>query len=242
MRKYHPEIGRWVSRDSIEESCEVNLYAFCLNTGVCAIDFRGNIAVEFWSWEKTTFLGFSNFGFKETIVKSVDDIQVEERTSNSQYGGGDFLSIEADEGLCTVKILLKIYVSKNSPKAVGKDFKFIYHPHTILSGNLAGGYTKMENSSNKTTQPPFGAILAHEKGHANAYLEHTKPMFEQLVEKIPAPLTTATANLVKRLYKDSIRKTRQYSADGANQATLTWLHDNNYSVEKKDEYYVGTKK
>ena len=41
MRKYNPAIGRWMSRDNIEEKGGINLFGFCLNNSVLAVDKRG---------------------------------------------------------------------------------------------------------------------------------------------------------------------------------------------------------
>ena len=42
-RHYSPSLGRWLSRDPIEEQGGLNLYAFCKNNGIVNIDLRGNI-------------------------------------------------------------------------------------------------------------------------------------------------------------------------------------------------------
>ena len=42
-RHYSPALGRWLSRDPIEEKGGLNLYAFCKNNGIVNIDLRGNI-------------------------------------------------------------------------------------------------------------------------------------------------------------------------------------------------------
>ncbi len=40
-RKYHPSLGRWLSRDPIEEQGGVNLYVMCGNNGVGRYDYLG---------------------------------------------------------------------------------------------------------------------------------------------------------------------------------------------------------
>ena len=44
-RYYSPELGRWLTRDPIEEDGGDNLYAFCGNNGVNRIDPRGHMAL-----------------------------------------------------------------------------------------------------------------------------------------------------------------------------------------------------
>ncbi len=53
-RYYSPELGRWLTRDPIEEGGGDNLYAFCGNNGVNRIDMLGRIPVQ-WGGAHTTF-------------------------------------------------------------------------------------------------------------------------------------------------------------------------------------------
>ena len=45
-RYYHPDLGRWISRDPIEEEGGLNLFAFVGNDGVNKTDILGN---SYWS-------------------------------------------------------------------------------------------------------------------------------------------------------------------------------------------------
>jgi hypothetical protein len=47
MRYYLPQLGRFISRDPIEELGGVNLYAFCGNDGTNRFDYLG---MNFWDW------------------------------------------------------------------------------------------------------------------------------------------------------------------------------------------------
>ena len=44
-RYYNPELGRWLSRDPIQEKGGYNLYDFCRNAPICYIDVRGQFAL-----------------------------------------------------------------------------------------------------------------------------------------------------------------------------------------------------
>lgn len=44
-RAYDPELGRWISRDSLEEEGGMNLYAYCWNDSLNWIDPDGEIAI-----------------------------------------------------------------------------------------------------------------------------------------------------------------------------------------------------
>ena len=43
-RYYSPELGRWLTRDPIEEDGGDNLYAFCGNNGICRHDYLGHVS------------------------------------------------------------------------------------------------------------------------------------------------------------------------------------------------------
>ncbi len=45
-RYYSPQIGRWLSRDPVEESGGVNLYVFAENFPINGVDFRGLLTLE----------------------------------------------------------------------------------------------------------------------------------------------------------------------------------------------------
>ncbi len=48
-RYYSPDLSRWLNRDPIEEEGGVNLYAFCGNNGVCAVDALGLFVLNIFS-------------------------------------------------------------------------------------------------------------------------------------------------------------------------------------------------
>jgi len=47
-RYYSPELGRWISRDPIEEKGGLNVYAF-VNNSLNGIDYLGNSILD-WNW------------------------------------------------------------------------------------------------------------------------------------------------------------------------------------------------
>jgi hypothetical protein len=50
-RAYSPALGRWLSRDPIEEQGGANLFAFCVNHSVGATDYLGmRFAPQGWPW------------------------------------------------------------------------------------------------------------------------------------------------------------------------------------------------
>ncbi|MBQ6924552.1 MAG: hypothetical protein IJQ73_07920, partial [Kiritimatiellae bacterium] len=61
-RYYSPELGRWLTRDPIEEDGGDNLYAFCGNNGVNRIDGRGLFCpfVNQWAQQVRNHLGMKD--------------------------------------------------------------------------------------------------------------------------------------------------------------------------------------
>ena len=61
-RYYSPELGRWLTRDPIEEDGGDNLYAFCGNNGVSRIDARGLFCpfVDQWAQQVRNHLGMKD--------------------------------------------------------------------------------------------------------------------------------------------------------------------------------------
>ena len=55
-RYYSPELGRWMTRDPIEENGGDNLYAFCGNNGMGRVDVQGILSTH-RSKELNTLLG-----------------------------------------------------------------------------------------------------------------------------------------------------------------------------------------
>jgi RHS repeat-associated protein len=52
-RYYHPQTGRWINRDPIEEEGGLNLYGFVGNNGVDEFDIVGRRG--FWDWVQDIF-------------------------------------------------------------------------------------------------------------------------------------------------------------------------------------------
>jgi RHS repeat-associated protein len=49
-RYYSPSLGRWLSRDPIEEQGGQNLYAYAANDPLNGLDARGASCIKFYSW------------------------------------------------------------------------------------------------------------------------------------------------------------------------------------------------
>lgn len=74
FRKYDPVLGRWLSRDPIEEAGGLNLYAFCENNLCNNYDFNG-------------FETYSSITFKRNHIQFFNAIMSELKTN---YPQGDY--------------------------------------------------------------------------------------------------------------------------------------------------------
>ena len=92
FRFYVPELGRWVSRDPIQEEGGLNLYSFVSNDPVGKLDFLGMVELTFAyitriEPARITFMGSTfNGGIKTTQTVSVDPDQCSITFSSKSIG------------------------------------------------------------------------------------------------------------------------------------------------------------
>ena len=89
MRKYRPEIGRWLNRDPIEEDNSISLYCFVLNNSDDDIDYLG---LSIWDWKAWPWNWFtvcdkchSEFSFKDLGWKYADTMHTIVFEYNQSY-------------------------------------------------------------------------------------------------------------------------------------------------------------
>ena len=224
MRKYRPEIGRWLSRDPIEENGGANLYAFTFNNSFQAYDNRGNIPVKYQTRKNGTIVS----------VEAVTDITPEEGGAGNQWGGFAPLASPV-EGACEVTVLLQILLSPSLAKNSTDGVTYYYKPHYISSsGNIAGGHSY---TSDNRFKPLRDEVLAHEYGHAWAFLLFTKQVFDAYVADIKAPLSAADVQKIDLAFAKSRNLTLQHNVDYANSATVNWYRSNGFHERKDSTVY-----
>ncbi len=171
-RYYSPSLGRWISRDPIEERAGSNVYSFTRNAPSVAYDYLGLSGVE--------HLTRMNDGIMCLPVSSLDDVSIIE-DYNMKDTAGIFkienpIVIFCGGKVDTIRLITTIFINDNynykESHIPGESIQ--YHRHSVSGSALAGG---IENN------PIRPSILAHEKGHGRAYFEIAKPRLETVLTK-----------------------------------------------------------
>ena len=221
-RYYSPELGRWMTRDPIEEDGGDNLYAFCGNNGVGKVDPFGLSCIKFETKQTDgTFVEISSY----------DEIGVVPRESGrpGQFNKQQFaVRFSRFKKMCC-EIKLQPYISVlASLSEIHKPNEYVgYVLHTIVGETMEGG------RSLGTIRP---ATIAHEKGHAKAYFEIAKPELERQLESYCGKryATVAEQNRARKEIQniiDSIVLSKSFlevSAKLANEATLNFYNSSDY--------------
>ena len=95
FRKYDPALGRWLSRDPIEEAGGINLYAFCGNSimGVDVLGLTEDYRFEFcdgFSMFLATTIGVKNISLSGYALLELKK-DFEKKTKNNTDGAFNFL-------------------------------------------------------------------------------------------------------------------------------------------------------
>lgn len=229
LRPYAPHLRVWMTRDPAGERAGVNLYEYLMNNAVTYIDGLGDVTVKvvttrennlwerMWSGQKT----------RQVEVKSVMDISIKQIGRGSSVWGhldvpesGDRLFV----GDCEVTIYATILLREDLDRLGDGDTTYTYTPHTPRGG---GGI-----SGSSTGRPQVrGAILAHERGHASAFLDVLIPKFRAELEKFGnRKLSAADKAEVRRIYDRCKREAQSENACRANEAHENWYRNNGFNI------------
>ena len=231
-RYYSPSLGRWISRDPIEENGGYNLYAICLNglpfesdpTGLSGIlflrgDDESNMVVSSWEdipWKPCGKLNsFGKFYHHKPNAPFHREIEIE---------------LDGDNRVCEIRFRLLILIQQALVDKMEhqKDEIYRYKKHYVvnikqddeqdsLRGKLCGG---------RSNNPIFPSTLAHERGHARAFWEVLKPRLETELAAFIQPTSTQytsketaereVAAKVDKLFNDPahLEKSAQYANEG----------------------------
>jgi RHS repeat-associated protein len=219
-RYYQPESGRWVNRDPAET---LHKYGFVGNDMIGSVDARGLWTVKYMSDGKE--------------VRSIGDVAVKEWSSAS----GEFIDstgikwvmdlsgmpdlddpkweqwVEAHQP-CKGTIELLIYIPKKPVSIVkGKKYHYKLHTEDLSSGGLGPGFDE--------------EILAHEKGHAEAWFSHCKPCIDAVLSQntssAETPITRSKRAALEADYTRCVEASAylRASAQKANNATIAGFAD-----------------
>lgn len=173
--------------------------------------------------------------YRYSEVNDVNDIGVSsDGWSRSQHGG--FYPELSFPECCQVNYLLRIRLSSSLSMKPEKGVKYTYHPHENKGGELTGGGSSAgtQEGSTRIVYPVYGEVLAHERGHAKAFLEHFKPCFLKAVnEQISVKdgkLSEQDKVKIRGIATQCRRDTMDKNVEFSNKATLDWYKENNFNV------------
>ena len=232
-RYYSPSLGRWISRDPIEERGGSSLYCMCGNKPLFSLDTRGLKGVTFLKMEDES----------NVPVVTVDDIPTLKMVDTNLNGTFAYYNLGKPEGeefevcfaedssIFEIRFRLGILIADwllDKQKHESGEWAF-YAIHYIEGDEMGGGLSP---------NPIAPATYAHERGHARAFLEEMKtPLENGLSGFFSGQYITdnkkkeVKTQISKKVF--SLMKNQSYlkkSAEYANQATVDY-YDNEGSYE-----------
>ena len=73
---------------------------------------------------------------------------------------------------------------------------------------------------------PRGAVIAHEKGHAQAFIEFVKVFADEVKD-----LACDDMDGIEKVYLEVYKRKQNEILDAANQPTIDWFLSNGYNLE-----------
>ena len=220
LRFYSPDWRIWLNRDPIEEEGGLGLYVYCKNNTLGLTDLFGAVGVRVVSYFAAGFWERITTGNKLTqrIVSSASEIPITLVNSSSLWG--QFRANPNFYG-CDVVITLYIMIRATAIERGKPNTIYYYTPHILDK--------KGSSSTSDGTPQVKGAILAHERGHAEAFFNTILPRFKELIRDLPS---SATSEIESR-YNQAWREGQEESARLANEAHINWYRANGYKLEIK---------
>jgi RHS repeat-associated protein len=238
FRFYDPVTGRWPNRDPIGEEGGKNLYGFVHNDGLNSVDYLGNARLRVVSYS-----GPGTF----TLVERIEDINISKishtesafihrlRLHDGFYPEKGMTNKEFNNRepgpTCTADIVLYIRMdsTKKELSQFAKGSKFYYVPHR-------------RRADDSKSNHPYEGTLAHERGHAQGFLNVAVPCIKRQLNDIMKendrrPFTDAEIERIQKTYTEctSIENNELYRVavlDGANIATRRY-YDSQIGVFKR---------
>jgi len=232
LRYYNPELGRWLSRDPIEEEGGPNVYRFVNNKPLSLYDYLGMWVIKVMNKD-----GKEISSPEEIIIENVGMAGAGEFHGRNLNFLRDAAAVaEALKDIdailrgdskpppsCVAEIRLRITVGAENKPAKGT--KVYYAVHVVRGGMTTGG--KGFNASS-------AEVRAHELGHAKAWFEIVKTdLFDYLRRldnygKEGVPFTEQQEDDIRKKFYEIVNSQRylQASADAANNATIQYYNNN----------------
>ena len=231
-RHYEPEMGRWASRDLMEEGGGLSLLGLKRNNLQNHFDLNGCLELKVLSWRETGFWEYLTTGYKflEREVNSLEDIQIVDIGEDSSVWGVFIPAAEASfEDMCTVVLGSLIIGYKKLPHNIDRQSVIRYTTHTSRANG--GGVVV---SGRGDLKPPYGLVEAHELGHARYYLDVIVPEFRTLMKNWPrSAKDESEREKIRREYRFLMKRHDRALGTAANEPTIKWLMNSGYKYEIK---------
>ena len=180
-RHYEPVAGRWLSFDPAGSSGGQNWLAFARNDAIGSFDSLGEIGVRFITkaFVEEKILWIIPWRVEKWVdVNSPEDVHINYVKSivSMTRGGavhsslGQFSTTVAfDRKSCTVCVILLINMRNDLAEESSANVVYRVTPHKIGRHDGSTGVYK-DGKLDASHSPLKGATMAHERGHARAYL------------------------------------------------------------------------
>ena len=226
LRPYAPHLRVWMTRDPAGERAGINLYEYLMNNAVTYIDGLGAVTVKVVTLRENNLWQRLKSGdkYSDVEVKGVMDIPIK----TSGRGSNTWGQLQEDRllvGDCEVTIEAVIYLREDLDLRGDRNTTYTYVPHTPSGGGGIAGST--------TGRPQVrGAILAHERGHASAFLDVLIPKFKAALQKFGnRKLSASDKAEVRRIYERCKREAQAESSRRANEAHEDWYRNNGFNIQ-----------
>lgn len=164
-----------------------------------------------------------------TSVQSVSDIGVVELPMRKKNG---VFSYPYANELVINDCEIQIYVEIRLSSLLSSDTKQKSVINVMLHDvNSPRGQSTGVSRGAKGSRPPRGAILAHEQGHALAYLVALSRFAQDLKRFGNKKLTDADKTEIRKLYQKYITDFNQINMRSANETEKDWYKKNGYVIE-----------
>lgn len=185
------------------------------------IDGEGLVVVNVVTQKKNLF----GNGYSYPKVTVVGDVNV--RGMNSLTRNGEFLAL-LNVDPCEITLIVGIYLNNGLVERGSPETIYYYTPHDMY-GN--GGLTSTSDGSPQVQ----GAILAHERGHALAYLTSFLTSFKRMIASRfgGRKLSLSEMREVQSIYDACLRENAPVDSALANEGHMNWYRDNGYKTGRK---------
>jgi RHS repeat-associated protein len=217
MRNYRAGLAKWQTADPMGYPDGWNQLTYCGNSSLIFVDFLGAFMVGYFDL---------NSGATPSLVISADDMIIGNQLvggGNAEDSNGEFFcgikSVSRDFGGVLIKLEVAINVIAQKHDAqfqTGQKSKFHEHDSTP--------------NDSYTVNPVYEAIVAHERGHAEAFFQQWRTLFSATLRIYdidnPSLTISEVEQIVLRAYEETWNIHVAYSGLFANEKTKAWFEGN----------------